>query len=179
MSSIDDNIETNPIESFSECHAGIVSHLKELDTLPALLAPAMQARKIAAEAVRFFRSAVFEHHNEEERELFPSVLSNASEGEERNKVQAIVDRLVREHRHLEAVWLKLEPELTAVATGGHAEVDVAALEQLVTNYQAHAKYEEDSFLPISKAILGRESAHMASLGQRLHMRHTPLTQMPF
>ena len=99
MSSIDDNIETNPIESFSECHAGIVSHLNELDTLPALLAPAMQARKIAGEAVRFFRSAVFEHHNEEERELFPSVLSNASEGEGRNKVQAIVDRLVREHRH--------------------------------------------------------------------------------
>ena len=60
MSSIDDNIETNPIESFSECHSGIVSHLKELDTLPALLAPAMQARKNAAQAVRLVRRPAFE-----------------------------------------------------------------------------------------------------------------------
>ena len=55
----------------------------------------MQARKIAAEAVRFFRSAVFEHHTEEERELFPAVLANASPGEERDKVKVIVDRLDR------------------------------------------------------------------------------------
>lgn len=173
------SIETDPIEDFSECHAGIVSHLKELDKLPALLEPAMQARKIAAEAVRFFRSAVFEHHTEEERELFPAVLANANPGEERDKVKVIVDRLVREHRHLESVWSKLEPELQAVATGGHAEVDVAALELLVTNYQAHAKYEEDSFLPLSKAILAREGEHLAALGQRIHMRHTPLQQTPF
>jgi len=74
----------------------------ERPLLPGDAAGRALARRIAAEAVRFFRSAVFEHHNEEERELFPVVLKNATEGEERNKVQTIVDRLVREHRHLEA-----------------------------------------------------------------------------
>ena len=173
------NEATAPIESFSECHAGIVSHLKDLDRLPPLLEPAMQACRIAAEAVRFFRGAVFEHHNDEERELFPAVLANANEGEERSRVQAIVDRLVGEHRHLESIWSKLEPELNAIAHGNPANLDLALMQQLVTNYTAHAKYEEDAFLPLSRDILGRQGEHLAALGLRLHMRHKPLIAMPF
>ncbi len=173
------NSDTAPIDSFSDCHAGIVTHLKALDQLPALLEPAMQARRIAAESVRFFRSVIFEHHGDEERELFPIVLANAAAGEEKSRVQAIVDRLVHEHRHLESVWSKLEPELGAVATGGPANVDVSLLQQLVLNYQAHAKYEEDVFLPLAQTILSRQDEHLAALGLRLHMRHKPLVAMPF
>lgn len=179
MTSPNARTDTAPIDEFSECHAGIVSRLQELDRLPPLLEPAMEARRIAGEAVRFFRNAVFEHHDDEERELFPTVLASAKPGEERNQVQAIVDRLVREHRHLEAAWSQLEPELNAVAMGGPADVDVAAMAQLVTNYQAHAKYEEDTFLPLSKRILGRSGENMAALGERIHMRHRPLVQTPF
>lgn len=168
-----------PIEDFSQCHAGIVSHLEQLDELAPLLEPAMRARRLAAEALRFFRGALFEHHTDEERELFPSVLAHAGKGEERERVQGLVDRLVREHRHLESLWSKLEPELQAVATGGQAEVEVSVMRQLVTHYQAHAEFEEQHFLPLARDILGREGEHLAALGLRLHMRHTPLQQTPF
>ena len=84
--------DSAPIESFAQCHVGIVSHLQELARLPALLEPARQARQIASEMLSFFRSVVFEHHAEEERELFPAVLSSAHKGEERDKVQLIVER---------------------------------------------------------------------------------------
>jgi hemerythrin-like domain-containing protein len=171
--------DNESIDSFSECHAGIVNHLKDLDRLPPLLAPAMQACQIAAEAVRFFRSAVFEHHNDEERELFPAVLADAAQGEERNKMQEIVDRLVREHRHLESIWSKLEPALSGIAHGTPSNVDVKLLEQLVSNYMAHAQFEEENFLPLAKAILGRKGEHLAALGLRLHMRHKPLVSTPF
>lgn len=161
-----------PIQNFSQCHVGIVAHLQRLAELPALLAPARQAQQVAAEALRFFREAVCEHHAEEERELFPAVLASAAKGDERDRVQAIVERLTREHRQLEAAWSKLEPALKAVAKGDvHAPLDGAAVAALVQDYQGHARYEEDVFLPLSQTILGRDSNHMAALGLSLHLRH--------
>ncbi|MBV5347644.1 hemerythrin domain-containing protein, partial [bacterium] len=59
-----------PIQDFSQCHAGILKKLDMLGELPALLEPAARARDIAEKALEFFREAIFEHHLDEERELF-------------------------------------------------------------------------------------------------------------
>jgi hemerythrin-like domain-containing protein len=161
----------SPIDDFSQCHAGILGRLQALDTLPALLEPAARARQIAADTLSFFREAVFEHHAEEENELFPAVLASAHKGAERDKVQAIVAELTAEHRQVEAAWSKLEPKLKAVAKGHEVDMDSADISALVRTYQAHARYEEDVFLPLSQAILGRDSNHLAALGMSMHMRH--------
>jgi hypothetical protein len=50
---------------------------------------------------------------------------------------------------------------------------VAAIEQLVTRYRAHAELEETELLPLSQTILGRNASHLSALGLSLHMRHTP------
>jgi hemerythrin-like domain-containing protein len=161
----------SPIDDFSQCHVGILGHLQALGTLPALLEPAARARQIAADTVTFFRDAVYEHHAEEEKELFPAVLASATQGAERDKVQEIIAELAAEHRKVEAAWAKLEPKLKALAKGHEAEVDGAEITALVETYQAHARYEEEVFLPLSQAILGRNSNHLAALGVSLHMRH--------
>jgi hemerythrin-like domain-containing protein len=161
----------SPIDDFSQCHVGIVAHLQALGELPALLEPAARARRIAADTVTFFRDAVYEHHAEEERELFPAVLASAAKGAEHDKVQAIVAELTAEHRQVEAAWSKLQPKLKAVAKGHEADVDGAEIMALVQTYQAHARYEEEVFLPLSQAILGRNSNHLAALGMSMHMRH--------
>lgn len=150
---------------------GIVSHLEELARLPALLEPARQARQIADETQKFFRSVVFEHHAEEERELFPAVLSSARKGEERDKILLIVDRLTQEHRQIEGVWAGLKRTLKRAAKGEDADLDSVALTALVRDYMSHARYEEGVFLPLSQEILGRNSNHMAALGVSLHSRH--------
>ena len=162
-----------PLLNFSECHAGIVSHLKSFAELPALLEPANRARKIAEETLAFFREAVFEHHAEEESELFPAVLASAVRGEERDRVKVMIDQLTAEHRVVEAAWTRLEPELRKVAKGHASELNVAGVEHLVHNYLAHAAYEEDTFLPLAHTILGRNANHMEALGLSLHMRHAP------
>ena len=161
-----------PIQSFAQCHVGIVSHLQQLARLPALLEPARQARQIAGETLKFFRSAVFEHHSEEERELFPAVLASAQPGAERERVQAIVDRLTREHREVEAAYVRMEPGLKNAAKGHDSSLDAREVGALVTQYEAHARYEEQEFLPLSQQILGRNSDHMAALGLSLHLRHS-------
>lgn len=161
----------SPIEDFSQCHAGILSRLQALDTLPALLEPAARARQIAADTLKFLREAVFEHHAEEEQELFPAVLASARKGVEREKVQAIVTELTAEHRQVEAAWSALEPKLKAVAKGHDTDLDGVEVATLVRAYQAHARYEEEVFLPLSQTILGRNSNHLAALGVSLHLRH--------
>lgn len=163
-------IAEQPLDEFSNCHGGILGKLDALDRLPALLAPAAEARHIAADSLEFFTTVVYEHHAEEERELFPAVLASATKGTERDQVQGMVDRLTQEHRDIEAAWERLKPHLKGIAKGHEAALDTAALAALVSHYKAHARYEEQQFLPLSKAILGRNGNHMAALGVSLHMR---------
>lgn len=160
-----------PLDAFSQCHAGILDHLAQFGQLPALLEPATRARHIAEAMLRFFRQAVYEHHAEEERELFPAVVASATPGDERDYVQAIADRLTREHRQVEKAWERLEPELKEVARGRDSLLNPIDVATLVATYRAHATYEEQVFLPLSESILSRNPNHMAALGVSLHLRH--------
>ncbi len=163
--------EDASIAHFADSHVGIIKHVESLGNLPALLEPAAEARRIAASALAFFRAAVFRHHEEEEQELFSAVRQSAAPGEERNRVDSVVQRLVEEHRSLETLWKRLEPKLKKVAKGQDTDVDIQAIEALVAGYKAHAAFEEEVFLPLSAEILGRNDDHLAALGMSLHMRY--------
>lgn len=162
-----------PLHDFSQCHVGILNRLDQLGALPGLLDAAAQARKTAQDALSFFRVAVFEHHSEEERELFPAVLSSASQGDESSHVKALADRLTREHRDLESRWKKLEPGLKRVAKGQDTDLDTIALAELVALYTAHARFEEAEYLPLAHTILSRGRHSMEALALALHLRHSP------
>lgn len=165
--------EDAPLDQFSNCHAGIVSHLHAFGELPALLGPATRARLIAEDMLAFFKDTVYEHHGDEEKELFPAVLASAFRGEEQGRVRAMVEQLVAQHRAIESLWRLLEPELRKVARGQASALDTDAVQMLVREYQDHAAFEEREFLPLAHAILGRDGNHMAALGLSLHMRHAP------
>jgi hypothetical protein len=161
------------LAGFSQCHEGIVSRLQAFADLPALQVAATQAREVAAGTLVLFRNAVFEHHADEEIELFPAVLRSAAPGQEADRVQAMVERLTAEHRAIESRWKNLEPLVKAAARGKPADLDLDAVGDLVCAYLAHARFEEQQFLPLAEAILGRDSKHMAALGLSLHLRHAP------
>ena len=162
-----------PIQNFSNCHVGILTHLDEFAHLPALMEPANRARKIAEDTLAFFREAVYEQHSEEERELFPAVLASAVKGEERDRITVMVNQLTAEHRTIEAAWSHLEPALKKVAKGQASDLNLAGVEHLVNQYRAHAAFEEAQFLPLAHTILSRNNNHMEALGLSLHMRHAP------
>lgn len=162
-----------PITRFRECHHGILSVLGRFGELATLLEPAARARAVAKETLVFFRAAIIEHHVDEERELFPAVLASASKGEEHDRVHTLVLQLTAQHREIEADWKALEPEVRKVAKGQDGIIDPAAIDRLVSKYGAHARFEEEAFLPLSEAILGRNGRDMGALGLSLHMRHRP------
>lgn len=167
-----------PIENFSHCHDGIISQLKAMADLPDLAVAAERARQVAEDTRQFFRNVIYNHHDEEERVLFEAVLTSASEGDELTRVKAITDRLTREHRAVEAMYVRLEPELKKMSKGQVCHLDTAAIDILVREYRAHAAFEEAEFLPLSKIILSRNSNHMAALGLSLHVRHVTLSASP-
>lgn len=179
MSTSTNPSDAAPIDDFSQCHAGIFKKLDLLAELPDLLAPAARARAVAEQSLEFFREAIFEHHLDEERELFPAVLAHAEKGVEFDKVQFMVARLTIEHRDMERVWKRLESGLKAVSKGRESDINIADIELLVSRYRGHAQYEETEFLPLAQTILARNSNHMAALGMSLHMRHAPLQVVPF
>jgi hypothetical protein len=160
-----------PLNAFAQCHAGLLSQLRALGELPVLVAAAARARTIASDSLALFEHAVFNHHGEEEEELFPAVLRSARPGAERDRVQALVDQLTGEHRVIEALWKRLEAAVNAAASGKDADIDALVLAELVGAYDAHARVEETQFLPLAERILGRDSNHMAALGVSIHLRH--------
>jgi len=88
-------------------------------------------------------------------------------------------RLTDEHRELEKLWKVLESGLKKVVKGQFGEVNVADLARLVSQYRAHAQFEEQEYLPLAQKILGRNGNHMAALGLSLHMRHQNPTAFQF
>jgi hypothetical protein len=165
--------EASPIDDFSGCHAGIVTGLAVFAGLPELVEAAARSRKVAADILALFEGAVLEHHREEESLLFPAVLRSAAAGAERARVAEITERLVLEHRMIEALWSRLKPVVKAVAAGRACRLDPFEVSRMVQTYASHAHFEETQLLPLAREILGRDGNHMAALGVSLHMRHVP------
>jgi hemerythrin-like domain-containing protein len=170
---------SEPVDEFSNCHAGIFRKLQQLSDLSALIAPAVRARELAESSIEFFKSAIYEHHLDEERELFPAVLTAARNSEDRLLVRNLVDRLTEEHRALEKLWKFVESQLKKIAKGQAHEQEIPEIERLVTSYRHHAEFEETEFLPLAKRILANDSTQMSDLGMSLHQRHmhTPFSRL--
>lgn len=160
-----------PIQEFSDCHVGTVNVLDDLTALSRQRDSAHPRREVAGRILRFFRDVITPHHHEEEAELFPAVLADATAGDEREKVEGLVNRLVAEHRRVEGTYARLAPALSAVESGRDVSLDASAVAVLVADCLAHARFEEEVFLPLAQSILGRNSDHMAALGLALHIRH--------
>jgi len=163
-----------PLAAFSHCHDGILSQLEAFAELPELVLAADRARRIAAQTLALFEPGVLEHHRDEEQELFPATQRSAVPGPEADGVQAMAERLVREHRAIEELWKRVRPGVKQAAAGKPVELDIPAIAELIRAYTVHARFEEEHFLPVAQEVLGRNGNHMAALGLSLHMRHTPM-----
>lgn len=164
-----------PIRQFCGSHDGILGGLQELRVLPELATFLRRARASAAATLDLFDRLVLPHHAEEEQELFASVLRSCREAEETRRVRQLVDRLTAEHRRIEALWSRVRPAVVLTAAGKphqHADFE-EEVRTLVELYRAHARLEEEVFLPLADQVLGRDPNHMAALDVSLHLRRAP------
>jgi hemerythrin-like domain-containing protein len=169
-----------PLSPFRGAHDNILRGLEGLRELPALAAALQRARETADATLTLFDDVVHSHHGDEEQELFVSVQRSAREPDEMQRVRELVAVLVTQHRQIEALWAQARPAVARVAAGKVADAPMfaAEIDRLASLYEAHARLEEDVFLPLADTILRRDANHAEALGIAMHVRHAP-PQRPY
>ena len=164
-----------PLSQFRGAHGGILHGLERLRELPALADAADRARQDAQATLSLFDDAVRVHHADEEQELFVSVQRSCRGDEEDQHVRELIAVLISQHRQIESLWADLRHAVARVAAGkaSGAPMFGAEIDRLVHLYEAHARMEEDVFLPLADKILRRDANHMAALDVAMHLRHMP------
>lgn len=142
-------------EVLDACHRQTVLMLDQLTLLLARLqvdGADAQARAMAGAIVGFFSTTSRQHHEDEERHLFPKMLASTDP----DTVQAVL-RLQQDHRWLEQDWSELSAQIDAVANG-QSWYDIDTLREGVEIFSAlsheHVALEESCIYPQARAQLG-------------------------
>jgi len=151
------------------CHRKTLAMLEDLSVLVAQLAQggsdsAMRAR--AAKIATYFSTTAREHHEDEERHVFPALVARGDPA----VVKAVL-RLQQDHDWLEEDWFELAPQVQAVAAGRAYDLDamregVAALTAL---HRDHIELEESFIYPQARARMPSEAR--SEMGREMAARH--------
>jgi hemerythrin-like domain-containing protein len=149
------------------CHRQTLQALTTLEALLLRLESGSidaESRAMAAEIVHHFSLVSRQHHEDEERHVFPRLATSADP----EVVQAVL-RLHQDHDWLEEDWMELTPQLDSIA-GGQPWYDLDALREAVAVFAAlsqdHIELEESLIYPEARAglraderrAMGREMA---------------------
>jgi hemerythrin-like domain-containing protein len=151
------------------CHRQIVLALGKMSALVARLAslgPDAEARSMASELIALFSTTVRQHHEDEERHVFPRLVSDG----DAETVQAVL-RLQQDHDWLEEDWMALSPHLAAIAAG-QTWGEVESLRDGVTVFSAllrdHIALEESLIYPQARQRL--QGAQRRDMGREMAAR---------
>ncbi|MEO8311075.1 MAG: hemerythrin domain-containing protein [Caldimonas sp.] len=156
-------------EVLDDCHRMTLAALDCLERLVAQIERReidAAARTIAGEIVRHFSEMVRQHHEDEERHVFPALVSSS----DREVVQAVL-RLQQDHDWLEEDWMEISPHLDAVACG-QSWYDVDVLREGVAIFAAlsrdHIALEESLLYPQARARL--DAGERRAMGREMAAR---------
>ena len=144
-----------PLEMLEACHERIEAQLKTLERLAAYLpdhGADVQARQAASAILRYFELAGPNHHEDEERDLFPVLLDRAG-GDEKASVEALVNDLLADHLKMAAAVEAVRTQLIPIAEGSSAELDQASVQRMTTLYRRHIEKENGKLLALSRKLL--------------------------
>jgi len=152
-----------------ECHRRTLAALAKLETVVARLEAGSVdggTRVLAGDVVRHFSTIARQHHEDEERHVFPKLATSADKA----IVHAVL-RLQEDHNWLEEDWMALEPHLDAVACG-QSWYDVAFLREGGDIFAAlsrdHIALEEACLYPEARARL--QPAEQEEMGREMAAR---------
>lgn len=152
-------------KALDACHQQIQAELAELADLLERLddsADSAHCRQKAKTIEAFFSSTSREHHAEEDKNVFPALLTS----DNAELVQA-VRTLQQDHGWIEQNWLELAPMLRAIAQG-EDWVDMAEMRNAIEVFLAlmhdHIVLEETLIYPEAK---NRFADELASRAKRL------------
>jgi hemerythrin-like domain-containing protein len=162
----------DPLRVLFSSHDRIRFHigaLKQLASELPLHGASARARATAGEVMRFFDSAAMQHHEGEERDLFPAMLA-ATPAKAAPQVHALIAVLEKEHRQLAAGWNSLREELARIAAGSMGNVDVEWVAAYECLYDGHIEREEVQLLPLAGMLLTKDQ--LLKVGAAMSLRRS-------
>jgi hemerythrin-like domain-containing protein len=149
-----------PFEMLDACHDRVRRMLALLQRLAVHVqdhGSDTAAREAATDLMRYFDRAAPEHHEDEERHLFPLLAQSTNPA-----LRALVQRLQDEHLDMERQWRTLRTDLRAVRAGEAWPPGAGArAAAFVALYAAHVAAEDEHAYPEARALVSPEQArHM-------------------
>jgi hemerythrin-like domain-containing protein len=154
------------LEMLHACHGRIEAQCATLSKLSEHLASHgsdTQASQAARTILRYFDSAGQHHHQDEESDLFPELLTTRHE-----KFISLITRLLSEHKHMDAAWQDLRPMLVEVESGRSPEWKTEIATHFISLYAKHIELENGQFLPLAGTLL--DVAQRRMLGHKMAAR---------
>jgi len=159
-----------PVAVLKHCHDRI---RKQLNTMELLASPAALAatpdevRQAASAVLRYFEKAAPHHHEDEEHDLLP-MLTDTARDDDAALLASLMPEVLAEHRQMEQLWERLQPQLAAIAAGQSATLDSADATRFGELYLRHMEKEEGHIAPMAKRLFSTEQ--MQRLGNAMRTR---------
>jgi hemerythrin-like domain-containing protein len=122
------------------------------------------ARQAARDVMRYFDLAAPLHHQDEELHVFPPLLAGSDAA-----LRGLVERLIQDHRRMEAAWTQARRVLQAIADSSPAagwtpltSAQSQALEAFAALYRQHLDDENGVAYPAAEAALPPEAVRAMS-----------------
>jgi hemerythrin-like domain-containing protein len=159
-----------PFEMLEACHERVQRSLALLGKLVDHIdqnGHDSQSRSAAADVLRYFDLAAPLHHEDEEVNVFPLLLTQGNA-----PVRAAVQGLQSEHQRMSALWaIVREPLERWSQSGGSGPVDASTrdhIERFRALYDAHIETEENLVYPSARARMN--ISELADMGRQMQAR---------
>ena len=163
--------EPASFEALDACHQQILVHLDMLAELAKHVEAAgvdAKAQQQAGAIESFFSGTSRQHHAEEEKTVFPPLLTSGNA-----ELAEAVRTLQQDHGWIEENWIELAPQLRAIASGNNW-LDSAEFQHYMEVFlelcRGHIALEETLVYPESKARLAQAVAKRVTRPPRLTLR---------
>jgi hemerythrin-like domain-containing protein len=145
------------------CHQQLLEHLSTLSALTQHIEATgvdAWAQQQAGAVEAFFSGTSRQHHLDEEKNLFPTLLAGSDA-----ELAGLVRVLQQDHGWIEENWLELAPQLRAIASGNNW-IDSAEFQHNAEVFLAlcrgHIELEETVIYPEAQALKARALASRVS-----------------
>jgi hemerythrin-like domain-containing protein len=137
----------DPLEMLLACHRRIEKQLETLKRLRAHVdagAIDAEASGAAQSVLRYFSTSATNHHDDEEKDLFPLLERRITDPGERTRFDAMRSELERDHREIESHWARLKKPLEGIAEGLTRPLAAADVHAFIAAYARHILAEESA-----------------------------------
>lgn len=161
----------DPVAMWTGCHRRIEKQLKTLSRLPAHVADKgvdAEATNAALAILRYFEKSGPHHHEDEDRDLFPTLEKRITDAGDLARFRELRTRLEADHRRMEACWAKVRKPLQGIADGLPKSLDAADVQAFCAIYETHIPAEDGAIPDLVKRYFS--AADLESLGRAMAAR---------